>query len=56
LNCRTRCRCNPFARQIRCTEETLMPTALAITGFARRIAQCQAHRALAHRLWQRRDA
>src|SRR5215471_11926251 len=31
LNCRTRCGCNPCARQIRCTEETLMPTALAIT-------------------------
>ena len=31
LNRRTRCGCRPCACQIRCTEETLMPTVLAIT-------------------------
>jgi len=32
LNCRRRCGCSPCARQIRCTELTLMPTASAIAA------------------------
>jgi hypothetical protein len=30
LNCRSRCGCSPWARQMRCTELTLMPTCAAI--------------------------
>ena len=30
LNWRTRCGCRPWARQMRCTEETLIPAVLAI--------------------------
>src|SRR5580658_1531286 len=32
LNCRTRCGCRPWLRQMRCTEETLTPAASAIAA------------------------
>jgi hypothetical protein len=62
LNCRTRCGCNPWVRQIRCTELTLIPTALGIIGrrpirrFAWRIAERQRDGAIAYARRQRRDA
>src|SRR6266704_6327221 len=32
LNCRTRCGWSPWARQMRCTEDRLIPTALAMAA------------------------
>jgi hypothetical protein len=50
LNWRIRCGCSPWARQIRCTELTLIPMALAIIAAVQwvtspwRIAQRLRHR------------
>ena len=38
LNCRTRCGRSPCARQMRCTELTLMPVALAIMAATQWVA------------------
>jgi len=40
LNWRTRCGAKPWARQMRCTEETLMPVTLAMAAELQWVASC----------------
>ena len=62
LNCRIRCGCRPCARQMRCTELTLIAGGLGhrrgrpVRRLARRVVQRQRDHALGHLGLERRDA